>query len=411
MLARLAWRNTFRHTRRTIITALAIAGGITFLILFDTLYGGMKNQSARVVLDYENSSLVLLPEDNIEDYRFNPLDDLIENPREAITVVEEHPAVASAAPRLRFNASLNVAGDELIAMGMGLDPELDPGVFRLDEEMEEGSFLQADGDLVVGSGLAQDLGVAAGDVVMVTTRTKRGVWDVRQYTITGIINSGSILVNNNAILVTLSDAQTFLETGDAASEVNILVPGNPKDLDRLEEISADISTVLDGSYDAYTWREMNAWYFDAFEAEESVAYLLAIIIIVIALVGIVNTMLLSIYERIRELGTMRAMGFSPSQIRWLLIAEGAIIGLFASVAGVGLGILVSWPLVEFGMDFTNFMKDFDINMPFDLHLFGRFSPGNIAITFLFSWIISILASLIPAHKATKIEPSQALRTV
>jgi putative ABC transport system permease protein len=411
MLARLAWRNTFRHTRRTIITALAIAAGITFLILFDTVYGGMKNQSARIVLDYENSSLVLLPQGNFKNYRFNPLQNLIDNPRSIISQINQNPDVSTAAPRLRFNATVNVAGDELIAIGMGIDPELDPRVFRLDAEIAEGSFLEADGDLIIGSGLAADLGVTVGDLVMVTTKTSRGFWELRQYEVTGIITTGSFLINNNTFLVTLADAQDLLETGNAASEINIRVPGNPKDAERLEEISNKVSADLGGKYELFTWREMNAGYFDAFETEQSVAYVLTLIIIVIALVGIVNTMLLSIYERIPELGTMRAMGFSTAQIRWLLIAEGTIIGFFASVAGVALGTLVSYPLVRFGIDFTNFMKGFDFNWPFDFHIFGRFSPANIGFAFLFSWIISILASVIPARKATRIEPSQALRSV
>ncbi|MBN2381062.1 ABC transporter permease [candidate division WOR-3 bacterium] len=411
MLARLAWRNTFRHTRRTLITALAIAAGITFLILFDTLYGGMKAQSVRLILDYENSKLVLLPEGNFSDYRFNPVDNLIEDSRVVVSRLDQNPHVSTAVPRLRFNATVNVAGNELIAMGIGIDPELDPEVFRLDTEIAEGSFLETEGDFVIGSGLAGDLGVAVGDLVMVTTKTKRGFWELRQYEVTGIVTTSNVLINNNTFLITLKDAQNLIEASGAVSEINISVPGNPKDTERLKEISDGLLADVDGNYEIYTWQEMNAGYFDAFESEQSVAYVLALIIIVIALVGIVNTMLLSIYERIPELGTMRAIGFTASQIRWLLIMEGAVIGFFASLAGVVLGTLTSYPLVRYGIDFTSYTEAIDFNWPFDYHIYGRFSPVNIVFAFLFSWIVSVLASIIPARKATRIEPSQALRSV
>lgn len=411
MIARLAWRNTFRHTRRTAITALAIALAITFLIVFDTIYGGMKAQSLRLVLDYENSELVLLPKGNFDDYRLNPLDSLLENASYLMSELRGSHDISDATPRLRFNAMLNVAGEELIAVGVGVDPRMDKQVFKLDERTDEGSFLASDEELIIGSGLAADLGVGLGDPVMVSTKTRRGIWELREYVISGIVTTGNMFINRNTFFLTLAEAQDLLEARDAVSEINMHVAGNPKDIDNLENLASKIERNLAGNDEVFTWLDMNAGYFDAFDAEQSVAYVIALIIIAIALVGIVNTMLLSIYERVPELGTMRAMGFTGSQIHYLLMTEGAIIGLFASLAGVLLGTLVSFPLVRYGMDFTGLTENYDFQWPVDMHVYGRFSAVNISITFLFSWVVSILASIIPARKATRIEPSQALRSV
>ncbi|MCK4231493.1 FtsX-like permease family protein, partial [candidate division WOR-3 bacterium] len=130
----------------------------------------------------------------------------------------------------------------------------------------------------------------------------------------------------------------------------------------------------------------------------------------IALVGIVNTMLLSIYERIPELGTMRAMGFSKGNIRWMMLAEGSIIGFFGGLFGVILGLGVVTYMTEVGMDFSSLMGDFELPMPLDLHYRGEYNFGYMAFTFFLGWIVSTVITLIPARKATRIEPSEALRS-
>ncbi len=139
-------------------------------------------------------------------------------------------------------------------------------------------------------------------------------------------------------------------------------------------------------------------------------YLIALIVIVIALVGIVNTMLLSIYERIPELGTMRAMGFSKGDIRWMMLMEGSVIGFFGGLFGVILGLGVVVFFTEIGMDLTPLFANYDMPMPMSMIFRGEYNFGYMVFTFFLGWIISTLITLIPARKATRIEPSQALRS-
>ena len=411
MLFKMAIRNVFRHTRRTLITAAAIGVGLMFMIMIDSMFGGVENQAVRNILETDNSELVVYPTGVFENRFLFPLDTLIEDASALSAQLEaDYADVISATPRLRFAVFAIGPQAELFAFGMGIDPETDPKVFDLQNKIEEGRFLEADGDLVIGSGLAKELNLALGDYLLIQTRSRRGVMDVREYEITGIVNTSNPLINANAVFITLADAQTILEAPGAASEINLHVKGKPRDTERLNILGSKIGKDLGADFELYTWYDLNAGLFEIAGQKQSVGFFIAFIVIVIALVGIVNTMLLSIYERIPELGTMRAMGFSKGNIRWMMLAEGSIIGFFGGLFGVILGLGVVTYMTEVGMDFSSLMGDFELPMPLDLHYRGEYNFGYMAFTFFLGWIVSTVITLIPARKATRIEPSEALRS-
>lgn len=411
MLFKMALRNVFRHTRRTMITAVAIGVGLMFMIMIDSMFSGVENQTIRNILKTDNSELVIYPAGVFEDRFLFPLDTLIEDAAAMSAKLEDdYDEVISATPRLRFAAFAIAPEAELFAVGVGIDPETDPGVFELQKNIDEGRFLEGDGDLVIGAGLAKELKLALGDYVLIQTKSRRGVMDVREYEITGIVNTSNPVINANAVFITLADAQVILEAPDAASEIDLHVSGKPRDIKRLEAIASDIGKDLGGSFELYTWRDLNAGLFEISGQKQSVGYLIALIVIVIALVGIVNTMLLSIYERIPELGTMRAMGFSKGDIRWMMLMEGSVIGFFGGLFGVILGLGVVVFFTEIGMDLTPLFANYDMPMPMSMIFRGEYNFGYMVFTFFLGWIISTLITLIPARKATRIEPSQALRS-
>ncbi|MBN2381061.1 ABC transporter permease [candidate division WOR-3 bacterium] len=412
MLFKMALRNVFRHTRRTIITAVAIGVGLMFMIMIDSMFSGVENQSIRNILETDNSELVVYPAGIFEDRFLFPLDTLIEDAAAFSTELEgAYEDIISATPRLRFAAFAIAPEAELFAVGMGIDPDTDPRVFDLRDNIEQGRFLKADGDLVIGAGLAKELdSLKLGDYIMVQTKSRRGVMDVREYGITGILNTSNPVINSNALFITLADAQSILEAPGAASEIDLHVAGKPKDTDRLDALGSQIEKDLGGSYELYSWRDLNAGLFEISGQKQSVGYLIALIVIVIALVGIVNTMLLSIYERIPELGTMRAMGYTKGNIRGMMLIEGSVIGFLGGLFGVILGLGVVILLTEVGMDLTPLLGNYDMPMPMSMIFRGEYNFGYMVFTFFLGWIISTLITLIPARKATKIEPSQALRS-
>ncbi|TET23169.1 MAG: ABC transporter permease [Candidatus Stahlbacteria bacterium] len=411
MLFKLAIRNVFRHTRRTLITAVAIGVGLMFMIMIDSMFGGMENQTVRNILETDNSELVVYPAGVFEDRFLFPLDTLIEDASAMSAELEQkYPDVISATPRLRFAVFAIGPEAELFALGMGIDPQKDADVFQLQNYIDEGRFLAADGDLVIGSGLAKELNVGLGDPILVQTRSRRGVMDVREYEITGIVNTSNPVINRNAIFISLAEAQVILEAPGAASEINLHVKGKPKDTDRLNILGSGISEDLGASYETYTWRDLNAGMFEIAGQKQSVGFFIAFIVIVIALVGIVNTMLLSIYERIPELGTMRAMGFSKGNIRWMMLMEGSVIGFFGGLFGVVLGLVVVILFTEVGFDMTPLLGTYEMPYPMSFVMRGEYNFGYMAFVFFLGWIISTVITLIPARKATRIEPSEALRS-
>jgi ABC-type lipoprotein release transport system permease subunit len=412
MLFKLAIRNVFRHTRRTLITALAISIGLMFMILIDSMFAGVENQSIRNILETDNSELVIYPRGVFENRFLFPLDSLIEGASAlSAGLVKQNPEVSSAAPRLRFSSMVITPQAELFAFGVGVDPVKDREVFKLKDYISAGRFLKEKDDLVIGSGLAKELSVKVGDALLVQTRSRRGVTDVREYEITGILNTTNPLINANALFITLAAAQEILEAPGAASEIDLHVKGKPRDTERLNKLGAKIKKDLGDSFETYTWYDLNAGLFEIAGQKQSIGYFIALIVIVIALVGIVNTMLLSIYERIPELGTMRAMGFTKGNIRWMMIMEGSFIGFLGGLFGVLLGLAVVTYMTEVGFDLTGLIGNFKMPFPMDLRFRGEYNFGYMIFTFFLGWIVSTLITLIPTRKATKIEPSEALRHV
>jgi ABC-type lipoprotein release transport system permease subunit len=263
MLFKMALRNVFRHTRRTLITAVAIGVGLMFMIMIDSMFGGVENQTIRNILETDNSELVIYPAGVFEDRFLFPLDTLIEDAAVMAEELEQtYPDVISATPRLRFAAFAMAPEAELFAVGVGIDPETDPRVFDLQNNIDEGRFLEADGDLVMGSGLAKELKLELGDYVLIQTKSRRGVMDVREYEITGILNTSNPVINSNALFITLADAQAILEAPGAASEIDLHVAGKPRDTERLNDLGSKISKDLGGSYETYTWLDLNAGLFE-----------------------------------------------------------------------------------------------------------------------------------------------------
>lgn len=406
-LLNIAWRNVFRHTRRTIITAAAISVGLSSMIFMNTMMNGADKMASRNIIDFETSHLEVFAKDYYREEGVFPLDTIIENSRFVADKIENLSGIKGITPRVKFQASISNGIDELPVLGMGVDIDRDHLIFGIAKAVVAGNYLQHSNDALVGVDLADDMDLGVGSYLTIITKDRNGTYNAYDLTVSGIINTGHPLFDRNMVIISIAQAQELLAIGDGVTEVCI----RANDENNLAPLKERISQATGDAYEVMTWKEMNAAIFEISGFKRAGQFMIGLVVVVIAAVGIINTMLMAVMERIPEIGTLKAMGFSNSRIVRMFIYEGGIIGAFGSVLGCLIGLVISIYLVHVGLDFSSLFEDMDIVYPMKFIIKGEIDYTNLLYVFLFGILVSVVVTLWPVRKATKLEPVDALRHV
>jgi ABC-type lipoprotein release transport system permease subunit len=404
-ILRMAWRNVFRHTRRTVITAAAISVGLAAMIFMNTMMNGVDNMASSNIIDYESSEITIFTKGYYREEGFFPLDEIIEAPEFIAQKLKGVQGVKDAVGRVKFEARISDGVDELPVLGIGIDIGHEEKVFKTRNAVVKGRYLASNDGLLIGTELAGDMGLDVDSFVTVITRNRNGTYDAYDFTVTGLINTGHPLFDRNAVLLPLEVAQQLLDIGAGVTEYNVKIAN----AERAPQIKEEIAGTIGENYEVYTWKELNASVFQISGFKRTVQFMVVLVVVVIAAVGIINTMLMAVMERIPEIGTMKAMGFGNFAIVRMFLYEGGIIGIFGSLFGCIVGFVLSLYLVWHGLDFSRFFEGMDIIYPMKFVVKGEIDYLMILYVFIFGIIVSVLATLFPVRGAARLKPVDALR--
>lgn len=387
------------------MTLSALAFAILMLIIFDSYFKGLDLKTYEKIINYENAHLKYFPQGYKEDIDNLPIEKAFD-PAPVLAVLRADPLVQAAAPRLSFRSTLSNGVDQLPAVGLAVDPAQDQTVFTMKQAVNQGEYLAgAEEAMVVGADLAKDFNVSPGDMLTVLCRTKYSTFQALDLPIKGVIKSDDYAIDTNSIIVPLGLAQQALDLGQGVTEVNILL----KDVKQIDAFKKQYAGRFPG-LELWTWKEVAE---DVVAHSESHAMSKNIIfacIIIIALVGISNTILIAAFERTREIGMLGAMGMKRRQIVGLFVLEGTMIGVVGSALGclAGLLLVVFWT-TRFGFDLSFAMRDWG-NIGFRTGVFlGAWNLDLIPQVFGFGVVVALLSSIYPALVASRLEPTEALR--
>ncbi len=397
----LAFRNLTRYSRRTMITSSAIAFGLMLFFLFDSLIIGVQVDSERNLRAYETSHLRIMHSDYWNNRLTRPLDIALEESDDLVTRLQENGY--RAARRVRFLADMILSSAEFGEDGniavdvVGYDPEQDFDVFGFESTLIEGRFpLSGADEVFIGSWLAEDIGAEVGAYISLVTRGRGGFFEVMDLEIVGIVNCPNPNVNRTLLMVPYQTVNEYLALEESATEINIRL-SDYRDAEaervRIEE--------LVGSYEVMTWTELGADYFAFAAADEGGADIMIFFVFIITAVGISNTMLMSVQERTRELGMVRALGMKSSSIRFLFMLEAGGIGLAGTFAGIAAGSILNIFLVRNGIDFSFIMRDMDMGYRVSGVMRGVWSPVSFAVTAATGIFLPMVFALIPVHRALR----------
>jgi ABC-type lipoprotein release transport system permease subunit len=417
-------KNLFRHGRRTMITATAIAFGLMMFILMDSLLVGIGNDSERNLILYETGSARVVHREYWEDRENMPLKHAIPDPGDIMAELQE--AGYDAAPRTVFRGELIMRKNPFPEDGSiqaritAVDPQKDGRVFEVNDSISAGRWLEEEElGVVMGAWLAEDIGAEVGYPLTIVTRTQNGYYQTIDVEIVGIANTPNPMVNRGGIYLPISTADYYLQMGGEVTEIDVSFPFGANVKEKAAEIrTAAFGEGASGSGSAGNggneltvvhWKEIGEDFVALAQTKSAGSNAILFLVFVIAAVGISNTMLISVYERIREIGMMRALGMQNGEIRTAFLIEAGGIGLIGAAIGIALGVLINIPLVNHGLDYTFLMRDYSLGYRVTGIMRGVWNVGTIVNAFFTGIILSVLIALIPTRKALKQEVTDALR--
>lgn len=427
-LLQLAFKNLTRYKRRTAITATAIGFGVALFVAMASMLDGFEAESNRNLARYElGSAAVAHPEywDEREQY---PLDLLLED---ADSILEAYDrAGIAAAPRVAFQGELVIHYDPFPEDGSlqmvfyGVDPVRDPQVFDLADGIVEGEFLgENEYGLLIGRWLADRLGAEIGFPVTVLARTRDGFHQIIDLEIVGIFETPNPVIDRGAAFLTLSTVELYLEMRGAVTSIHLdLDKGVPGTAD-LEPARTALETALYTGVDTGTalepsrqeaavvlsFADMTREFAEAMEMEQAGNNVVLFLLAVIAVVGISNTMLMSVLEREREVGMMRAVGVRNAEIRKVFMYEAAGIGLIGAFVGIVLSIGMVAFMVHVGIDYSAMMEDIEMGYRTGTVLYGVWNPGTMVVATVFAVVVAGVTSFLPTRRILRRPVSESLR--
>lgn len=403
---RLAWRNIWRHKRRTAIIVLAMSLTLSLMMFYDGLMNGFTDAIYGNAVKVLGGNIQVHAPGYRAEVSSTPLLPL--NDAQAIvSAAEADPQVVAATQRIN-TGGLVTNREGAFAVGItGIEPEKEYQVNIIGQYVTVGRNLTStDADsILIGKGLADAMNVTVGDRVTMVGRSQHKEMRQRTMTIVGIYDLGMADIEKQTVYISLSEAQTLYEL-TAPTEVAIF-------LQHLGQEDKVISS-LKASAPGYEIESFQANYPDlanAINSKGGVMNVFSVIIIAIAGVGILNLLLMAVYERTREIGVLGAMGLKANQIAILFVLEGTMIGLVGVLAGIVLGLALNGYLMKVGMDFGSMTQAASYMALVKDKVYPTWGVEKLVMRASMVAIISALASVIPAIEAGRREPAEALHFV
>lgn len=414
-LATIAWRNVWRHGKRTALTVITMAFGLGLYIGMDSILKGMDRMGLENMMELSDSSVKITTRTYDEESQSLPLDYGIPDVGAVEALLKKDPRVLGTAPRLRFVGQLSNGKDSLPVQLIAIDPERDDQVFSL-AKYRIGTALTVHGDepvIMLGKKLAAELGLELGSWVTLSARTRYDSQNAQDFQVVALLDTPDPTINNGNGYISFSAAEPFLDLEGLRTELAVRMEKRINLKDAMKD-SDEVAALVNANFpelSAKSFGEIGHQFLELSKAKSKGAGMIIFIMMIIAGVGIANTVLMSVYSRIREIGVLRAFGLTAKDIRRLFLLEGGLIGLVGSLAGLLFGIMLDAYFIFWGMPLDAMMGNIDMGLPVGGNLYGEWNPDQMVVAVIIGILIALYASRSPAKRAGKLEVTNALRFV
>jgi len=410
-LFKIAVRNLFRYKRRTLLTVSLIAIGVIFVLGYISISGSFKNMMIGQITDSMLGHLQVHRKGYVASIDNLPLN--LNLKPQAVKKLEgflsRQSEVMAYSPRIKFGGMLSTFVETTNVRLNGVYPEREfQTIPLLPSRIVEGQKALQKGEILIPELLARGMKAKIGDMVVIIATNQDGSVNGKQFKVSGILESATGPGGRDGY-VHIEDAMEVLRMGEMEiSEIAIRI----KDFGKVEAFTQKLDGLLSGevnkqgkpNFEVHSWQQLSPFYNIA-RMIDMMSIFIQLMLIAVVLISIMNVMIMAVYERIREIGTIAAIGTLPTKILSMFIMEGFCLGVIGAVIGNIIGLIIISILNVSGW------VSFDFGRQKGLVLSPTLDYMDMLVISAIVILVSVLASLQPALKASRMEPIKALRHV
>lgn len=405
-IIKIAWRNIWRNKRRSIITMAALLFSMALFVISLGFAEGGHTAVEDNIIDIHTAHI----EVHKKGYLENPnIKSTIIESEKLTKIISDEKYIKGISQRLKGQGLISTATKSGGVNIVGINPEEEAKVSVLSERIKEGSYasLRKKNSILVGKRLAEKLGVALGDKVVLMVQSRTGELKADALRVTGIFNFGLPEADKFMVFIGLPQAEELFEIRGEISEIAVKLTNRYK----LEEVAKSLRAKIDTiRFEVLTWKQVNPGLVQYIKIDDAGLWIMMIVVFIVIALGIFNTMLMSILERIHEIGIMLSMGVKRNQIVLIIVFESLFLALLSIIIGGVIGGATNYYFQIHGIHLTGLREGFE-QMAVPPIIYAYFKMRHLYISGFSVIIVAVLSSIYPAIRAASLKPVDAIRHV
>lgn len=404
MLFKIAWRNIWRNKRRSVIVIGSVVVGVVSIIFMDALTNGFVGQMLFNQISINVGHVQVHGKgftDNKSIKNYIPDHQNIEN------AIKQNDKIEHYSKRVISFGLISSASSSSGIYIYGVFPELEKQVSILDQSIIEGEYLSnGQREIIIGDKIAEKLNVDIDDKVVCMANRIDGSIGSEVFRVKGIFSTPNSEFDGAYVYTNINTIQSMLDLGDKVYEYAITA----KDYRLASQIDNELEAKLNDKYEIKSYKEILPLLILQVDMAKESMFVINLIIGLALIFGITNTMLMAVFERIREFGVLMSIGMKNGKIFLMILMESVITGIVGTVIGFVLGVLIVLPLASSGIDLTLFAEGLS-SLGIGSVIYPVLDLQGLITTLLTIPFITVLGAIYPAYKAIKLEPVYAISYV
>ncbi len=400
-ILKMAFRDLGRNRRRSFFSALAVGGGLALLILMSSVIEGEMGSALESAIKLQTGHIQIRAATYDENKSSLKWEDLVANPDEIAGQIAALNQVKAATPRLYASGFLSSGTQSASAKITGIDP-MSPASDPYREGVISGNYLSPDDRdaVLIGKPMAEKLNLKVGDNVGLSLNTADGNVQDQAFIVKGIYTTGTYGFDSGTVFLPLAKAQAMTQTENHASTIFVLL----NDTALTDTVAPALS--VSPNLEIKTWKDLNALFVEYETFAQSYIAIFYMIILAISASVIINTLIMSVYERTREIGILSAIGMRGGRIMMLFLAESSMLAIGGVIMGLIIGVLGTLYFNINGF----YIGDMGLSgMAIADTIYAKLTVDNLINLTILTFVVTMLAGLYPAVMASRMQPVEALR--
>lgn len=404
-MLRLAWRNVWRNRRRSLINVASMSFGLAAIMFGQSLMHSLQRQLVQQSTGSISGHL------QVQDSRVGELkmpDRFIADPRPIAAAAARDPRILAHAGRIHLTGLISTPTTSVGVLVCAVEPDQERRITTMSRYVVRGRYLGGGPkELLMGEKLAQRLDLRLGEKAVIMAQAADGSMGAEVFRLVGVYRTDSESFDGQIAYVPLPAFQQLLGRPGQVNNYVIKL----KDIDNADAVRDDLASALRGrGLRVLTWKEIDHEILSLQAFQNAILLIVLVVVFAIVALGILNTQLMSLFERVREFGVLMAIGARPRWVMRLIVAESVLLGATGTLFGVAVGAAL---IAHFGRTGLRLPvgEAFSYFLPFPSIIYMRPSWGAHAIACATVFATALAAALPPALRAGRLKPAQALRHV